>query len=209
MASHSRMSVPALCLAGIGLLAIGLMPGEAAQRGATSPVAVVNLSGVLEGLVERADAEASLRAKAGQVAAEAESRQEAVRALQIELIAITDPIERLPVEERVDGEVVQFMAWQELMKQELDVDRALQLEKLYRDIMASVADMATADGIDLVLIHDGIRPIETNPSPDAPPLAAQVRQQIAQRRIAFASERIDRTRDVIIRMNNAYQPERR
>jgi Skp family chaperone for outer membrane proteins len=185
------------------------MPGEAAQRGATSPVAVVNLSGVLEGLVERADAEASLRAKAGQVAAEAESRQEAVRALQIELAAITDPIERLPVEERVDGEVVQFMAWQELMKQELDVDRALQLEKLYRDIMASVADMATADGIDLVLIHDGIRPIETNPSPDAPPLAAQVRQQIAQRRIAFASERIDRTRDVIIRMNNAYQPERR
>ncbi|MDG2053391.1 MAG: OmpH family outer membrane protein [Phycisphaerales bacterium] len=209
MASHSRMSVPALCLAGIGLFAIGLMPGEAAQRGASSPVAVVNLSGVLEGLVERADAEASLRAKAGQVAAEAESRQEAVRGFQVELAAITDPIERLTVEERVDGEVVQFMAWQELMKQELDVDRALQLEKLYRDIMAAVADMATADGIDLVLIHDGIRPIETNPSPEAPPLATQVRQQIAQRRIAFASERIDRTRDVIIRMNNAYQPERR
>jgi Skp family chaperone for outer membrane proteins len=203
------MSVPALCIAGIGLFAIGLMPGEAAQRGASSPVAVVNLSGVLEGLVERADAEASLRAKAGQVAAEAESRQEAVRGFQVELAAITDPIERLTVEERVDGEVVQFMAWQELMKQELDVDRALQLEKLYRDIMAAVADMATADGIDLVLIHDGIRPIETNPSPEAPPLATQVRQQIAQRRIAFASERIDRTRDVIIRMNNAYQPERR
>jgi len=164
---------------------------------------------VMEGLAERADAEAGLRAKAQAVAAEAETRQAAVRKLQEELMAITDPIQRLSKEEQVDADVIQFMAWQELMKQELDVERALAMERLYRDIMAAVADIATKDGIDLVLIHDGARGIETNPAPEAGPMATQVRQQIAQRRIAFASDRIDRTRDVIIRMNADYKDETR
>jgi Skp family chaperone for outer membrane proteins len=188
---------------------VSVLPGSAAQQTAVSPVAVVNLSGVMEGLAERADAEAGLRAKAQAVASEAESRQASLRTLQEELMAITDPIARLTKEEQVDADVVQFMAWQELMKQELDVERALALEKLYRDIMDAVADLATADGIDLVLVHDGTRQIETNPAPEAGPMAVQVRQQIAQRRIAFASARIDRTRDVIIRMNADYKDETR
>ncbi|MDP7030037.1 MAG: OmpH family outer membrane protein [Phycisphaerales bacterium] len=209
MAIHTRVSLPVLCTAAIMAGLVSVLPGSAAQQTAVSPVAVVNLSGVMEGLAERADAEAGLRAKAQAVASEAESRQASLRTLQEELMAITDPIARLTKEEQVDADVVQFMAWQELMKQELDVERALALEKLYRDIMDAVADLATADGIDLVLVHDGTRQIETNPAPEAGPMAVQVRQQIAQRRIAFASARIDRTRDVIIRMNADYKDETR
>jgi hypothetical protein len=72
--------------------------------------------------------------------------------------------------------------------------------------MAAVKSMADADHIDLVLVHDGVQDIQTNPDPEAPPQELQVRQQIAMRRIAFAAPRIDRTQDVIIRMNNAYNP---
>ncbi len=209
MAIHTRVSLPVFFAAAVAAVSVAVLPGSAAQQSAVSPVAVVNLSQVMEGLAERADAEAGLRAKAQAVAAEAETRQAAVRKLQEELMAITDPIQRLSKEEQVDADVIQFMAWQELMKQELDVERALAMERLYRDIMAAVADIATTDGIDLVLIHDGARGIETNPAPEAGPMATQVRQQIAQRRIAFASDRIDRTRDVIIRMNADYKDETR
>ena len=44
-------------------------------------------------------------------------------------------------------------------------------------------------------------------APNNAALEQQVRQQIAMRRIAFAAPRIDRTRDIIIRMNNAYSPQ--
>jgi len=167
-------------------------------------VAVVNLPGVLEGLAERADAEAELRAQTDQIAAEAQEREAEVRSLQQALAALDDPAERLVAEEQVDNAVIQLMAWQELMKREVDVERALRLEKIYRDIMNAIADMAASDGIDLVLIHDGATEIQTNPDPQAPPLETQVRQQIAQRRIAFAADRIDRTQDVIVRMNKTY-----
>jgi hypothetical protein len=92
------------------------------------------------------------------------------------------------------------------MKQEFDGERAWLLEKLYIDIMTAVKSMADAEGIDLVLVHDGVREIQTSMDPESPPLEYQVKEQIKMRRIAFAAPRIDRTQDVIIRMNNAYSP---
>ncbi|MCP4758806.1 MAG: OmpH family outer membrane protein [Planctomycetes bacterium] len=198
------MTFPSVCVLAGTLLAMGLLPGAVAERSTEDPVAVINLAGVLEGLAERADAEAELRAQSETITKEAQSKEAEVRALQQSLAALTDPIERLAAEEKVDNAVIQLMAWQELIKREIDVERALRLEKIYKDIMSAVADMATSDGIDLVLIHDGATDIQTNPDPQAPPLETQVRQQIAQRRIAFASERIDRTRDIIVRMNKTY-----
>ena len=127
--------------------------------------------------------------------------------MEQEFQALPDPVARLAAEERLDGELIQFMAWDELMKQELDGERAWMLEKLYIDIMVAVKNMAQADGIDLVLVHDAAGELQTNMDPKAPPLEYQIRQQIAMRRIAFAAPRIDRTQDVIIRMNNAYNPQ--
>ncbi|MDP7070783.1 MAG: OmpH family outer membrane protein [Phycisphaerales bacterium] len=204
MQSLTRVSFPSVCVLAAAVLAVGLLPGAIAEQSSREPVAVVNLAGVLEGLAERADAEAELRAQTEQITAEAQTRESEVRSLQEALASLTDAGERLIAEEQVDNAVVHLMAWQELMKREIDVERALRLEKIYKDIMAAIADMAMSDGIALVLIHDGATEIQTNPDPQGPPLETQVRQQIAQRRIAFAAERIDRTRDVIVRMNKDY-----
>jgi len=207
MPHRSRVSFSLIALVATGVVAIGLLPGAAAQRSSSGPVAVVDLNGVMVGLAERADAEARLRAKGESISVEVETRQVSLRALEQEFLALTDPVARLAAEERLDGELIQFMAWQELTKQEMDGERAWMLEKLYIDIMAAVKNMARADGIDLVLVHDAAGEIQTNMDPKAPPLEYQVRQQIAMRRIAFAAPRIDRTQDVIIRMNNAYNPQ--
>ena len=58
-----RVSFPLIALVVTGVVAIGLLPGAAAQRSSSGPVAVVDLNGVMVGLAERADAEARLRAK--------------------------------------------------------------------------------------------------------------------------------------------------
>lgn len=207
MHQRSKMSLSMVGLVAAGLLTVGLLPGAVAQQSSSGPIAVVNLSGVMAGLAERADAEAQLRAKGEGIRIEIDTRQAKLRIIQEEFSALTDVVARLAAEERVDAELIQFMAWNELMKQELDSERALLLEKLYVDIMAAVKHMAESDGIDLVLVHDATGGIQTSMAAEAPPLEQQVRQQIAMRRIAFAAPRIDRTRDVIIRMNNAYGPQ--
>jgi Skp family chaperone for outer membrane proteins len=207
MHHRSRVSFPLMALMIAGVVAVGLLPGAVAQRSSGGPVAVVNLNGVMAGLAERADAEARLRAKGESIRVEVETKQASLRALEQEFLTLTDPPTKLAAEEQLDGKLIQFMAWDELMKQELDGERAWMLEKLYIDIMVAVRSMAQADGIDLVLVDDGSGEIQTNMDPKAPPLEYQVRQQIAMRRIAFAAPRIDRTQDVIIRMNNAYNPQ--
>ena len=207
MCRRSGVSFSTVAFAALAMLVVGLLPGATAQRSSSGPVAVVDLAGVMGGLAERADAEARLRSRGESIRVEVETRQAKLRELQEAFAAMTDPTERLAAEEHLDAEIIQFMAWNELMKQELDGERALLLEKLYIDIMAAVKTMAESDGIDLVMVHDSMSEIQTNMSPDAPPLETQVRQQISMRRIAFAAPRIDRTRDVIIRMNNAYSPQ--
>ncbi|MDP6890592.1 MAG: OmpH family outer membrane protein [Phycisphaerales bacterium] len=202
----SRLPISSFLLVIIGLLTVGMLPGAAAQRSSSGPVAVVNLSGVMVGLNERADAEARLRAKGEAFRAEMEIRQTNLRTMEEEFRALTDPVAKLTAEEQLDSELIQFMAWDELMKQEFDGERAWLLEKLYIDIMTAVKSMADAEGIDLVLVHDGVREIQTSMDPESPPLEYQVKEQIKMRRIAFAAPRIDRTQDVIIRMNNAYSP---
>jgi len=206
MTIRTGVPIPSLCIAAAIVLAAAILPGAVAQRSAGGPVAVVNISQVLAGLNERADAEAKLRAKAEEIQAEGTARQETVRKLQVEYEAMTDPAARLAAEERIDPAVIQFRAWQELMRHELDIDRALMLERLYYDIMAAVADVANDAGVDLVLIHDNAGEIKKTQQQGAPPLEEQVLQQISQRRIAFAAPRIDRTRDVINQMNLKYKP---
>jgi len=206
MTDRARVSFPSICVLAATILVAAILPGAVAQRPTSGPVAVVNISQVLGGLNERADAEAKLRGKAEEIQAEANSQQEAVRKLQEEYDAMTDPAAKIAAEERIDAAVIQFMAWQELMRHDLDIDRALLLEKLYYDIMAAVAEMANDSGIDLVLVHDSSGEIVKSQQQGAPPLEQQVLQQISQRRIAFAAPRIDRTRDVINQMNLKYKP---
>ncbi len=186
------------------LLAVAFLPSATAQRGAAGPVAVVDIAVVLQGLAERADAEAHIRARAEAFEPELNRLQSEVKSLEEALEATADSPERLLAEERVDAAVINLMALDYMVKREMDVERSLQLKGLYEDIMQAIADMAEADRIDLVLIHDGNQQIETVNASDAPPQVSQVRAQIAQRRIAFAAQHIDRTRDVIVRMNKDY-----
>lgn len=179
--------------------------GTASSLRSGGPVAVVDLARVLDGLDERADAEARLRAKGEEIRTEAEQRDVEVRDLQKRLEESTDPDEQRSLAEEIDERIIHFRAWQEFINREMDVERAVLLQNLYRDIRTSIAEMADVDGLDIILTYQSAGEIQLDPNPELPPLEAQVRQQIASRRVAFAASRVDRTEDVIIRMNNAYE----
>jgi Skp family chaperone for outer membrane proteins len=99
--------------------------------------------------------------------------------------------------------LVGALAWREYIRQEVDIEKSLLLQSLYRRITDSVAELAELDGINLVLINDGNRIVQTVPDSQMA-RELQVRQQISTRRIIYSSPSIDITERLIIRMNNAY-----
>ena len=113
--------------------------------------------------------------------------------------------DRINAQEQLDEKYTEFLAWQEFTMRELDIERALLMQGLYEDVMTAVQKMAQREGLDMVFIYSPDRDIQIDPQ--AGPLEDQVRNEIRSRRIAFSSARVDRTEDVIIRMNNEYEME--
>lgn len=206
---HRPFSIPLIgcSILMIAAVMVATLSTTASSLRSGGPVAVVDLSRVLDGLDERADAEAKLRAKADEIRVEAEQRETEIRALRDQFEAETDPAVQLSISEQIDERIIHFRAWQEFINREMDVERAVLLQNLYRDIRTSIAEMAQADGIDVIMTWQSEGEIQLDPNPELPPLETQVRQQIATRRIAYAAPRVDRSEDVIIRMNNAYERE--
>lgn len=190
-------------LGGLILLCARPAEGTTATRADKTVVAVVNPTKVLEGLLERADAEAELRSKFEELKAQADSRTSEIRQIQARLEETTDADERQALLDEIDAKGVKAIAFDQFAARQFDVDLALLQQDLYQRIVASVGELAQANGIDIVLVNDNAVPIRINPEARIP-RATQVEEQIAQRRVMFASPKVDITESLILRMNNAH-----
>ena len=188
------------------LLAAGIsFRGTALSMAPSGPVAYIDLVRVINGLAEKADAEANLNTQLETVLGESESREKEIRELNDSIGSMDMGPDRIIAQEQLDEKYTEFLAWQEFTLREIDIERALLMQGLYQDVMAAVRKMADREGIDMVFIYSPDREIQIDPQ--AGPLEDQVRADIRSRRIAFSSARVDRTEDVIIRMNNEYEME--
>jgi len=185
------------------LLAVRPADGTSATLAEKTVVAVVNPTQVLEGLVERAEAEAQLRQKFEELKAQADARTSEIRTLQEQLDTANDANARQAVLDEIDAKSVKAVAFDQFAARQFDIDLALLQQDLYNRIVASVSDLAHANGIDIVLVNDNAAPIVINPELRMP-RATQVEEQIAQRRVIFASTSVDITEALILRMNNAH-----
>jgi len=185
------------------LLAARPADGTSAMLAEKTVVAVVSPTQVLEGLVERAEAQAQLRQKFEELKAQAEARTSEIRTLQ-ELVETTaDADARQALLDEIDVKGVKAIAFDQFAARQFDVDLALLQQNLYNRIVESVSDLAQANGIDIVLVNDNASPILINPELRVP-RATQVEEQISQRRVMFASSNVDITEALILRMNNAH-----
>ena len=94
--------------------------------------------------------------------------------------------------------------WQQAAAMELEVERAIQLQDLYRSMRAAIEALSTAEGYDLVLVDDSSDELpfdrESGMSPQV-----QVLQQIATRKILYRNSALDITIDLATRMNNQFR----
>ena len=190
------------------MVAMGTVIGYAAggQR-AVAPdsvvIAVVRIDALFDELQQRADALIALRKMELDVQDENRSRTEAITALQAELENVVAAMRREELKDEIAIKQLQLRFWQQAASVEVEVEKALQLQNLYRSMRAATKALAEAEGYDMVIVDDAADdlPFETE-SRVSPQV--QVLQQIATRKILYRNAALDITMDLATRMNNQY-----
>jgi len=181
-----------------------IVAGYAAVAASTHfrpPTVVVTFSieRVSADLTERADSEASLRNLFSKVETELKSRNESMTALQETLQSAADA-DKPEIVEQLNQLAIQAMSYKQFAERRVDSERSLMFRDLYMKIKSSVANIANENGYDLVLITDDDREILANPQTNTSQ-EFQVREQIGQQRVVFASGQIDITAQIVTHMN--------
>ena len=202
MSTKTRMQRITLSLATVAVVCI--VAGYAAVASSThfrTPTVVVtfNIEKVSADLTERADSEARLRKLFSKIEEELTKRNDAIKTLQESLQSAAEADQEAIIEQ-LNQLALEAMSYQQFAEKRVDNERSLMFRDLYMKIHSSVADIAKENGYDLVLITDDEREIMVNPKSSSPQ-EFQVREQIGQQRIVYASSQIDITEQVVTHMN--------
>lgn len=205
----SRSGRVGLVSAAVAALCLGFTAWRTTALTAPAPVAppatvvaVVNIGLVLDGLTETID-----RQKDG--TALIESLKKKLEEVNDQIKTLGKEVESLPKDS--PNYVSKKAQLYELMKlgtarrdasdEIISMTRAEGTRAMYLKIMEAVDSMAKKNGYDLVVVNDAAAP----PPPPPPQGNEQMlNAYITTRKVAFASAKIDISKDIIDRMNNDY-----
>ncbi len=191
------------------MVALGTVLGYTAvgQR-AVAPdsvvIAVVRINVLFDKLQQRADALIDLRKMELDIQDENRTRTEGITALKAELEDVVATTRRGELEDEIAIHQLQLRFWQQAASVEVEVEKALQLQNLYRSMRAAADALAQAEGYDMVLVDDASDDLPFDTDSRVSP-QVQVLQQIATRKILYRNEALDITMDLATRMNNKYR----
>ncbi len=185
------------------LVALASQQAGANARLAPAParVATVDLVKVIERLNERSDWEVQITNIGTKVQEEFAARRKGLEEMARQLETATDA-ERSALRDKLAFEQLQFEQWERIKKVEIDRERALMWQSMYRNVRAESQKLADADGWDVVMVNDGVSEIQLQRDSKTP-LEQQAQEQIVRRRILFAGKATDVTDQLVVRMNNA------
>jgi Skp family chaperone for outer membrane proteins len=205
MSECLRRSTLPLLLSILVLALVAPWPAQANRMASFGPtvVATIDLQKVMNSLAERGDLEAALTAQSQEILAERDHRQSEIEQLATELEDMVEGSEQTRLQEELDLKLLQEMAWIRFIQQEIDIEKSLMLENLYRSMQENSAKLAEIEGIDLIIINDGGDEFVVSGGLKIT-RQDQIREQIAMRRVLYRAKAIDISDDLIIRMNNEY-----
>ncbi|MEY3025827.1 MAG: OmpH family outer membrane protein [Phycisphaerales bacterium] len=166
-------------------------------------VGVVNLDALFDRLDEAAEWDVKLRNLEAGVGAELQSRR-------AELEALGREIETMAEGPAKDGKIddlrlmrLRIEQWTGMKELELDRERSLKWQSLYRAIREGAAKLSENEGYQLILVDDSKIEIKTQRGREAPPLETQAQGQIAALRVLHAARVVDVTEKLRVQINNA------
>jgi Skp family chaperone for outer membrane proteins len=168
---------------------------------APTRVATVDLVKVVERLTERSDWEVQITALGKKIQEEFSAKRKALEEMAKQMETAPEA-QRAGIRDRLAFEQLQFEQWERIKKVEIDRERALMWQSMYRNIRNESQKLADAEGWDLVLVHDGVSEIQLQRDSKTP-LEQQAQEQIVRRRVLYAAKSTDVTDQLVVRMNNA------
>ena len=178
--------------------------GQRALGPAAPVVAVVRINMLFDQLQQRADARIDLRRLEQDVSDERARRESAITQMQAELEEVVAVVNREKLGDELALKGLQLRFWYREAMTELEVEKAILLQDLYKSMRAAIEALAKAQGYDLVLIDDASDELPFDRESQAAP-QLQVLQQIATRKILYRNPALDITLDLAERMNNAWR----
>jgi Skp family chaperone for outer membrane proteins len=200
-----RSTVPLVIL----VLALAAIAGHRApaQRGAAIPppiIATVRIEPLFDGLRQRAEAKSEISVLEEELAEEQRRRQEIISAKELELEDVVAVTTREALSDEIALERLKFQFWFQEARAELEVEKALRLQDLYKSVKWAIADLAEAEGYDIVMLDDTSDELPFDRDSRLP-AQLQILQQITTRKLLYLNPATDVTDDLIVRMNNAYR----
>jgi Skp family chaperone for outer membrane proteins len=191
------------------VLILGAIAGyqALAQRGGTIPapvIATVRMEPLFDGLQQRAEAKTEIAAIEQEIADEQARRRAIIDEKELELEDVVAAATRETLSDEISLERLKLQFWYQEAVAELEVEKALRLQDLYKSVKQALAEVAEAEGYDIVLLNDSndALPFERD---SRMPAQLQILQQIASRKCLYLNPAFDVTDDLIVRMNNAYR----
>lgn len=203
--NRSTLAIVAIAasLAGIGFLA-----GSAEARRPTllaappAALGVVNMATVFDRLNEAAEWDVKLKNLEAKFGEEMQSKRKEFEGGMKELEAMPEGADK---EKRLDAmrlKRLQAEQWAMLKELELDRERSLKWQAVYRAVREGAAKLAENERLDMIVVDDSKIELQTQRSKDAPPLETQAKSQISQLRVLYAGKSIDVTEKLIVQINN-------
>ncbi len=205
----NRPTIAAFALGATVALASFLAGSADANRAITLPaqataVGVVDLAKVFDGLSACADWDVRIKALEARIVDEGRTRKANLEAGLKEVEAMADGANK---ERRLDElrlQKLQAEQWSLGKELELDRERSLKWQSVYRSVREGAKALGESEGYQLVVVDDSRIEIQTQRGQNAPPLETQAKGQIAQLRVLFANRAIDVTDKLIVQLNNKF-----
>ncbi len=177
-------------------------PDALAQAGSGTKVAVVNLMKVLKGTESGAKWTVHLNDLQRVIDEETKTKKDDLKRLEDEVKKESDAARRDSMTDELMRKSLLAEEWLKLKKGELDRERSLHWQDLYRSLRTEVKTIATQNGIDVVFFDDGIDEIKVEDRQNQS-RESQAFSQMLSVHVIYASDKVDITDQVITRMNNA------
>lgn len=167
-----------------------------------TPVAIVDVGRIFEQIDERSEWDVRIEALKGSIQQEAANRQATMERRLAESEKAATPEDRQKIRDEVALMQLRFEQWAAVKGSEVDREESLKWRSIYRNLRREAARVAEAEGYAMVMVDDTVGEISTTPGTQMS-LQQQVLEQITNRRLLYATNTVDISDQIVVRMNNA------
>jgi Skp family chaperone for outer membrane proteins len=168
-------------------------------------VAVVDVAKVLDSIKANARWNVQIDQLRASAQAEQAARNDDIKRMQETLKNTTDPTQRTALIDELALKQLRAEEWGKLKLMEIDRERSLMWQAMYRSVRAEAANVAKSEGYQLVLVDDSATELRTMDQQNMS-RETQIQQQIGMLRVLHVDRpAVDITEKVIVRINNLQQ----